>query len=91
MEVWIDECVQREENGVKMAFEGIDWASVSGENISYRDICEATGISPNTITQMATGKAKRVDLRTVDRLLDFLGSKTGDTLTLDDLLKRYPA
>lgn len=65
--------------------------SVSGENISYRDICDATGISPNTITQMATGKAKRVDLHTVDRLLDFLGEKAGDNLTLDDLLKRYPA
>ena len=65
--------------------------SVSGENISYRDICEATGISPNTITQMATGKAKRVDLSTVDRLLDFLSEKAGDKLTLDDLLKRYPA
>ena len=65
--------------------------SVSGESISYRDICEATGISPNTITQMATGKAKRVDLSTVDRLLDFLGEKAGDNLTLDDLLKRYPA
>ncbi len=65
--------------------------SVSGEIISYRVICEATGLSPNTLTQIATGKAKRVDLSTVDKLLNYLGTKTGEALTLDDLVKRVPA
>jgi DNA-binding Xre family transcriptional regulator len=62
--------------------------SISGSSISYRDISAATGISTNTITQMATGKARRVDLSTVDRLLAFLGEKIGEHLTIDDLVKR---
>ena len=63
--------------------------SMTSTKIGYRDISDATGISTNTITQMATGKAKRVDLSTVDKLLAFLESKTGEKLTMDDLMRRY--
>ena len=63
--------------------------SMTGTKIGYRDISDATGISTNTISQMATGKSKRVDISTVDKLLAFLESKSGQKLTLDDLIRRY--
>lgn len=61
--------------------------SVTRESISYRDISGATGISTNTLTNIATGRAQRVDLDTVDTLLVFFKDKIGEELTTDDLLK----
>lgn len=65
--------------------------SKTRESISYRDISSATGISTNTLTNIATGRAARVDLDTVDTLLGFFEGKIGEELTTNDLLKRYPA
>jgi transcriptional regulator with XRE-family HTH domain len=63
--------------------------SVTQTGISYREISAATGISTNTITQIATGKAKRADLDTVDKLLNYFGGKLGEKLTTDELLRHY--
>lgn len=61
--------------------------SVTRESISYRDISSATGISTNTLTNIATGRAQRVDLDTVDTLLVFFKGKIGEELTTNDLLR----
>lgn len=63
--------------------------SVTRTNITYREISSETGISTNTITQMATGKAKRADLETLDKLLNFFEKRIGEDLTTDDLLHHY--
>jgi DNA-binding Xre family transcriptional regulator len=63
--------------------------SVTQENITYRDISSATGISTNTITLIATGRAKRADLETIDRLLVFFEHKLGERLATDDLLRHF--
>lgn len=63
--------------------------SVTGESITYRDIHAATRVSTNTITQIATGKATRADLDTIDRLLVFFEGKIGEKLSTGDLLRHY--
>jgi DNA-binding Xre family transcriptional regulator len=63
--------------------------SVTRTSITYREISSETGISTNTITQMATGKAKRADLETLDRLLMYFKEKLGEKVTTDDLLRHY--
>lgn len=63
--------------------------SVTRTNITYREISNETGVSTNTITQMATNKAKRADLDTLDRLLIYFKGKLGESLTTDELLKHY--
>ena len=61
--------------------------SITGERLPYRTISANTGISTNTIAAIASGRAKRADLRTIDMLLKYLGDKIGERLTTDDLLK----
>jgi transcriptional regulator with XRE-family HTH domain len=54
-----------------------------GRNITYEEISEATGISPNTLSSYATGSIGRYDESTVTRLCDYFG------VTLPELLE-YP-
>ena len=61
--------------------------SITGEGLPYRTISSDTGISTNTIAAIATGRARRADLRTIDTLLNYLGEKIGEPLSTDDLLK----
>lgn len=65
--------------------------SVTQESITYRGISAETGVSTNTITQMATGKAKRADLETIDKLLRYFEEKLGEKLPTDALLRHYEA
>lgn len=66
------------------------YESKSGQRLNYRDMAATLGISTNTITQIATNKARRADLATVDKLLGFFSGLLGEELAVDDLLKRYP-
>lgn len=54
-----------------------------GRNITYEEISELTGISPNTLSSYATGSVGRYDESTVIRLCDYFG------VTLPELLE-YP-
>ncbi len=38
---------------------------VTGENVTYETIQNATGVSPNTLSTMARGKVKMVGISTV--------------------------
>lgn len=45
-------------------------------------------LSVNTIYPMARGKAERVSLQTLDRVIDTLDHLTGERVSLCDLLER---
>lgn len=59
-----------------------------GENLSYRHISSETGVSVAAIHRIATNKATRADLDTIDTLLTYLEGKFGERLELTDLLQR---
>ena len=65
------------------------YESMKGESIRYEDISQATGLSTNTLTQIARNQATRADLKTINRLLDFFSGALGERLTTDDLLRYY--
>ena len=79
--------------GVYIGKEGIDDSTIyfkgsycpaersRSRRISYRDISAANGISPNTLSRMATQRNKQVALRTLALLCDYLGCGIGDLLT----------
>lgn len=60
--------------------------------ITYEEIYKDTGVPTSTITSIARNQAKRADLRTISRLLDFFSKKLGEDLTVNDLMewKRDP-
>ena len=66
------------------------YESKSGQRLNYRDMASSLGLSTNMITQIATNKARRADLVTVDKLLGYFSGLLGENLAVDDLLKRYP-
>ncbi|GIK36585.1 MAG: hypothetical protein BroJett011_04180 [Chloroflexota bacterium] len=53
---------------------------LGGERVTYRDISEATGISPNTLTLLANNRMKHIGLTTIGRLLDFFDCDPGDLI-----------
>jgi DNA-binding Xre family transcriptional regulator len=55
--------------------------TATGEKMTYEKISQATGISPNTLSALATGKAKQVGIETtIERLLDFFGCEPNDLI-----------
>lgn len=55
----------------------------TGENVTYRIIQEETGISPNTLSMMAQGKAKMIGLSTIAGLLDYFGCEVGELVVYE--------
>lgn len=58
--------------------------------LTYRRIEAETGIGKTVITKVATNKAARLDLKTVNTLLNYFSKKLKEDLTIDDLLKWEP-
>ena len=56
-----------------------------GKRLTLKQIALETGLSKNTITDIAKGKVKRPDENTVTILLDYLSPKLQRPLTVDDL------
>lgn len=55
--------------------------TATGEKITYEKISQATGISPNTLSALATGKAKQVGIETtIERLLDYFDCDPNDLM-----------
>lgn len=63
----------------------------TGEKLTYEVITAATGLSPTTISGIATGRVIRVDFITLERLLAFFSAALGEPLTTNDLLEYRPA
>ena len=57
----------------------------TGERLTYDTLNEATGISPNTLSRMATNQQSRFDKDVLERLCDFFGCELHDLLHLEDV------
>lgn len=56
-------------------------SEIMGRNrLKISDVIEGTGLARNTVAELYHGRAKRVDLETLDRLCTFLGVGIGDIL-----------
>ena len=62
----------------------------TGERLTYEMITAETGLSPSTISGVATGRVTRVDFGTLDKLLAFFSARLGEPLTTNDLLEYTP-
>jgi len=54
--------------------------------VTYRELSEAAGLSTSTIYLMVNNQAKRADLETMEKILDFFSDRLGYTLQVTDLL-----
>lgn len=52
----------------------------TGEKETYEKITQATGISPNTLSSLATGKANQVGVSTISRLLEYFDCEPNDLI-----------
>lgn len=55
----------------------------TGENVTYAIITEETGISPNSLSNMAQQKTKMIGLSTIERLLVFFDCDIDDLIVYE--------
>lgn len=58
-----------------------------GKPITYRELSQASGVSTNTIYMLVNGKASRLDLQSMERLLAYFSRELDRPLTTEDLLE----
>ena len=61
---------------------------IEKKKYTYQTVQETTGISPNTLSTLATGKAKMVGHSTIERLLDFFECEVADLLVYKEVEAR---
>lgn len=59
-----------------------DKSLATGDKITYEKITEATGISPNTLSKLATGRAELVGVATIEALLDYFNCQPNDLMVI---------
>lgn len=52
----------------------------TGKRLTYKIIHSETGISPNTLSTMATNKINMVGVSVISRLLDYFDCEPGDLI-----------
>ena len=57
-------------------------ARVEGRRVTYADIHKATGIFPSTLSRLAAGQGRRVDLAVLERLCEYFDCGPGDLIVL---------
>ena len=62
----------------------------TGQSVTYEEITDATGLANQTISSISTGRAKRLDLATMEKLLTFFSARLGEPLSTNDLLEYQP-
>ena len=67
-----------------------EYQSRTGARLTYEDITRETGISSSTLSEIATGRQRRADLGTIERLLNMFADKLGRPVTTVDLLEYIP-
>ncbi len=60
---------------------------IEAGNITNREISEATGIHPNTVTAYRNGSVQRPDVATVVKLRNFFSQKLGRPVTIDEMVQ----
>jgi DNA-binding Xre family transcriptional regulator len=61
----------------------------TGEPMSLNDLAKATGLARSIIMSAANGSSTRVDMKTLNTLLDFFATKV-DPISVADLLEYVP-
>lgn len=56
----------------------------TGESCTYDVIQQATGISQNSLSKLATGKSKMVGIETIERLLTFYDCDVGELMVFEE-------
>lgn len=59
----------------------------TGNKVTYRKISDATGISTNTLTQVANQQSSMIGLKTIDKLCQFFNCEPGDLLVRETVHK----
>jgi len=62
----------------------------TGKRLTLGQLAEITGVSRSSVTTAAAGQNKRVDLVTLDKLLNFFAEQLGQPVTVGDLLEFTP-
>lgn len=57
-----------------------------GHELSWAEIGRRSGVHPNTLTALQKGRARRVDLETMEKLCDFF-EREGMPITPGDLFR----
>ncbi|MHB1651692.1 MAG: helix-turn-helix domain-containing protein [Desulfitobacteriaceae bacterium] len=50
------------------------------KRLKISDVIEGTGLARNTVAELYHGRAKRVDLETLDKLCTYLNAEIGDLI-----------
>ena len=58
---------------------------LEGRRVTYDEIYRATGIVPSTLSRLAAGQAKRIDLAVLERLCDYFDCEPGHLLVLQQV------
>lgn len=53
---------------------------VTGQRITYRDIADASGVSTNTLTQMANQRMQQIGIVTIDKLCRYFTCTPGELM-----------
>lgn len=51
------------------------------KRLKISDVLNGTGLARNTVAELYHGRAKRVDMETLDKLCTYLGVEVGELLT----------
>lgn len=62
----------------------------TGKRLTLGQLSELTGVSRSSVTTAAAGQNKRVDLVTLDKLLNFFTEQLEQPVTVGDLLEFTP-
>lgn len=62
----------------------------TGKRLTLEQLSELTGVSRSSVTTAAAGQNKRVDLVTLDKLLNFFTEQLEQPVTVGDLLEFTP-
>jgi putative transcriptional regulator len=51
---------------------------LEGRRVTYSEIFERTGVFPSTLSRLASGRIRRLDLAVLERLCEFFQCQPGD-------------
>lgn len=62
----------------------------TGKRLTLGELAQVTGVSRSSVTTAAAGENKRVDLVTLDKLLNFFSERLQQPVNVSDLLEFTP-
>lgn len=65
------------------------YQALTGKPMSLNQLADDSGVTRSVVMSIANGHSKRVDLKTLNRLLDYFSDKL-DSVNVADLLEYIP-